>query len=280
MSTEESRLITADIANPWGAEVDWSDTPDGSDWFFIVGLGRTGTTVFAKALSQHPDCYCACEHGVVFSVMGLLLSEAVCDVSCEVFSYAAPRLAKGKRPAWTGTQLRGFAEAWRNAFGEGKARVGDKQVQYLQQLQFFKRLFPGCRFFLTTRHSLDHLSAMLAASSVISGLSYDGSPEGAAGLRSLVRQWRGMEREALRDTAVREVPFAALCGPETIVGQVEQCWQWLGLQPDNAIRPQLQALGNGGHVGRWRSDPDIARILRQGLDDGDDLLAEINSPDW
>jgi len=54
---------------------------DASNRFFIVGVGRTGTTVLSKLVSTHKDVFCVNESNVPFILMNIFSTTAMIGLS-------------------------------------------------------------------------------------------------------------------------------------------------------------------------------------------------------
>lgn len=139
----------------WDVEEDGEQPPDGSDWFFLVGHPRTGSSVAATLLCGHPEVYCGNEQQVLPLFMAVLGAE----------TFFAPRLwfaaRYRKQIAMTPANLRRLMEAWRRCVSDRRL-FGDKGEMFYENFgPATARIFPNCRFVHTTRRPLDTLSSYI-----------------------------------------------------------------------------------------------------------------------
>lgn len=152
--------VPLNITDAWGMvdKVDWSDTPDASDWAWINGMGRSGTSMLSKLISSSPEAYIGNETQVVSSIMGMLLSGYHLDTK-----YVTTNYSYWNNEHWTGSQLRMFADAWRRAKCGDARIVGDKAGVYLWKRDLWRMLFPGSNFIYSFRHPLDNVTSLVSA---------------------------------------------------------------------------------------------------------------------
>lgn len=264
---------TAIVERPFGADVDWSNAPDGSGWLFVIGLGRTGTTVTTRILNEHPDVYCADEDGLVLSLLGLLSSQLIYLDNSNVIHYHN----YNKRPL-TGAEVRRFIDPWRELWAPGARYCGDKLMGYARHRRVVRQAFPGCRFIHTSRHPLDQLSSLIDLPPGHSSVRY---AHGPVPLWGIVATNLALMDAVSREEDVFTVEFEALFDPESLHAEAQGLFSWLGLEaPDGLIkyvRPPNRV------VGRWRNDYRIERLLeswdRMGLVPRE-VLDLLCGPDW
>jgi len=258
------------IEGPWDAPVDWSDTPDGSDWFFLLGYGRSGTSVLSAMVSEHPEVYCGCEDHTVLSVLGLLCTRWLRTQACDAISYDWHR-----REPWSGRQLRCFAEAYRQAVelqtGRAIRLIGDKSPHYLQRIDTFRRLFPNCRFIYTARHPLDQLASLLNLPPGQSTLQWQGDPHGARRLWEFV-DLLGEQLMLMTDAPdVLVLRFEDLFAETTMLAAMARAFTHIGADISEAggahpmpedLRERLSPYAQArSPVGRWRHDERVKDLV-------------------
>jgi len=258
------------IEGPWEAPVDWSDTPDGSDWFFLLGYGRSGTSVLSAMVSEHPEVYCGCEDHTIFSVLGLLCTRWFRTQACDAISYDWHR-----REPWSGRQLRCFAEAYRQAVelqtGRTIRLIGDKSPHYLERIDTFRRLFPNCRFIYTARHPLDQLASLLNLPPGQSTLQWQGDAHGARRLWEFV-DLLGEQLMLMTDAPdVLVLRFEELFAEATMLAAMARAFTHIGADISQAgaeyqmpedLRERLSPYAQArSPVGRWRHDERVKDLV-------------------
>lgn len=240
------------------------DAPPARDRFFVIGTGRTGTTVFGKMMSQHPDCWCGNECDVVSSLINLLTTTCVQSLTIPgCFGIRVDRREdrnwpEGEEAAWRTSEIREMCEVWCRMEGRrhGASVIGDKGSVYLGIRGMIRRIFPGCTFFMTTRNPLDQMSSYMDQPWNVT-IRDDGSEESLRKVHGWLLYRLKMDEVGLEDD-VHLVSFEDFGHIDTLRATMESCWERLGLlAPDvdlsGFVRPEP--------IGRWRSDERVHRIL-------------------
>lgn len=245
------------------APVDWSDTPDASDWFFVIGYGRTGTSVLSAMLSEHPNAYCGCEDRTVFSLFGLLCTRWIRTLDTAAITYEW----RGRK-GWTGKQLRCFAEAYRAAMelqlGRNLKCIGDKSTKYLTHRDFFRQAFPDCTFFYTVRHPLDQLSSLINLVPGQTTVTWDGTATGAACLWAFVEKVCKDYLRMRQETDVEVLQFERFFDVRKLGQEMVRAWGKLGVEVTQAEAETLTGkyAAKPLAVDRWRKDEKITALLK------------------
>lgn len=143
---------------------------------FIVGCGRSGTTLLVSMLDSHPDLAIPGESGFVLDVCSQSASPSSPDL--ESFCACLESFDRFRRWNLDPDELRRDLEAHRPANGvdamrltyasyaahQGKSRYGDKTPDYVLQIRELAALFPESQFIHLIRDGRDVALANLAAS--------------------------------------------------------------------------------------------------------------------
>jgi len=145
------------------------NAPNASDRFFIIGIGRTGTTALRNIISLYDDIWCANEANFVFSVLNIITTTCVVPVpgsSPGIAMWNVDRRENRIWPpsenyVWEASELREICEVWfrKEAKRNNASILGDKSSAYLDMLPLIRKIFPKCKFLMTIRHPLDWLSS-------------------------------------------------------------------------------------------------------------------------
>jgi hypothetical protein len=146
---------------------------------FVVGCGRSGTTVLRTALDAHPELAVTHEAGFVFplSRRRSTYEQPVFDVERLVADIVGGRRGKNLgnlgmdaddlRAALAGAPVTDYPDAVRRVFAayatrQGKPRYGDKMPSYVLHLPQLAALFPEGRFVHIVRDGRDVVRSSLA----------------------------------------------------------------------------------------------------------------------
>lgn len=176
---------------------------------FVVGCGRSGTTLLRLMLDSHPDLAIPGESHFVptlWRARGHYIADGVLDVdrlvgaivrSREFHQWGVPEeLARRRVQDLRPTTFGGVLEAVYLAYADhrGKRRWGDKTPQYVRIIPLLHELFPDARFVHIIRDGRDV------------ALSYLSVPWGPRDIWTAARKWR-------RDVSAGRTAGSAL-GPE------------------------------------------------------------------
>lgn len=212
--------------------------------FFIVGRGRSGTTLLRAILDAHPAISVAPEGlFILYLYRGYrgreLTDRTTRDFAEQVFLEARMRRWK-LDPQELGTRLASIAdertfarlcaevyEAWADASGKaGQRLLGDKNPHYALFTEELAQLFPAARFVHVVRDYRDNL------------LSYRNVPFDVASPAALAYRWREYNVAILR--AARRWPerFHRLRYEDLVAGPaptLAALCDFLGVAPDHAV---------------------------------------------
>lgn len=251
---------TVVLKGPWEMfdRVDWSDTPDASDWAWICGLGRSGTTLMSKMMSASPDVYIGNETQVIPSIIGMLLSEYYYEPNDGTICYTFCN-----NDGWTGAGIRAFADAWRKARCGSAKIVGDKAVVYWSKRWMWRQIFPNSSFIYTFRHPLDNVVSLLNMPGGWTTVKYDHTDESA------LRIWENVVKTLITqlELAISEnmllFNYDLMDDPDAAVDGVHTIFERLGIDPPPAaaitefVRPKISD---------WREGGDVLEIIRKAND--------------
>lgn len=160
------------------------------DWCFIVGWGRTGTTVLSEIISTHknakvfseawlwgyidlltiPTLELSTPQSSMYREMEYYKAEMPPHIGAKIDNYVLmdnqPYIYDGKTEMkennWSASQIRKILEGYRSALTtDNNIIFGDKHWYYRSILDDLLKVFPGCKLIVTTRNKWD-----LAASSL------------------------------------------------------------------------------------------------------------------
>ena len=232
---------------------------DAGNWAFIGSHSRTGSNLWARLLSLHPDCQIGQEDGGPFALMTLFTTRYFFVEGRDCLAINASMRA-GR--VFSRAEVRMMCEAWRSICGGGAAIVGDKQRQLWFCREAVREVFPGCHFITTIRHPLDQLASACAYNPTISAWS-------AAQKLSYLQEHCDDFGCAPTEGGVSTVRFEDLGKAKTRVAVLVEQWERMGLKAS----PQLvRAVGStrydapAGTIGRWRSDRHVAVVMQVGAD--------------
>jgi len=275
------------IKGSWAAPVDWSDTPDGSDWFFLTGYGRSGSSVLSALISEHPHVWCGCEDHTIHALIGLLTTEWVRTLGSDTIS-----LDWNRREPWTGAEIRAVLDGYRQAMCHQQrthlVAIGDKSPLYHMRQNSIRQVFPGCKFVFTVRHPLDQLSSMLGLAPGQTTVRWDGDLAGGrrcyAFMEQAIRDL--LKAQATSDTIV--VQFEDLFGLQNIRAVYDRCITHIGasLADCGTGTADPAALASYDReptaVGRWIRDEQVQSLLglwrEQGIATPEKLQALMSEP--
>ena len=232
--------------------------------FFIVGVGRSGTTLARAIVSGHPDLEVSPETGFLPKLMRLQAlwwgSQGVRPRILTRLAFANGRLARaGLRPSQVCARLEELpptspAEAVSRIyelFAEGASvRVGDKTPGYVDHVQRLGEAFPSSQFLHMVRHPLD----------VVASLARQpwGPNDPLAGGQLWLRSLRSYSRVSLAGDRLLVIRLEDLVSsPSTTVSRISS---HLGVQPhpdmlrfaDRAEQISAQNIHPGAHEGLSR----------------------------
>ena len=210
---------------------------------FVVGCGRSGTTVLRTALDAHPALAVAHEAGFVYPLSRRRAAyerPEGFDVDRFARDVAGARSVRSNlgltadevRQALAGPPVRGYADAVRRVFlayaqRSGKPRYGDKMPSYVLHVGALARFFPEARFVHIVRDGRDV---------ALSTRAFEGTDRPMA---ELALDWRRRVEagtsagRALGPRRYSEVRYEELVrDPQPVL---EGVCRFLGLEPDAAV---------------------------------------------
>jgi hypothetical protein len=239
--------------------------------FFIVGRGRSGTTLLARMLSQHPDIVVAPEAMFALNLQrtygsrswsrrrvrafcrDLLRDERMRDWSLDIERLAQRLRERMESLTYSRVCLEVYRAYAEQARGRTPKWVGDKNPHYALFLPRLQRLFPGARYIYVTRDYRDNIA------------SYVEVPFDVRNPSALAQRWKVYNERILRFSRDSPERFLWL-RYEDLVAQPEQeltrVCRFLGLSFDPGMlafpasgKPHgVRAPLDASTVHRWRTE--------------------------
>ena len=256
---ETGESVTFYVTDPWGAEIDYSDVPDGSGWFFGIGAGRSYSRVTSQILSALDDVYCAHEANEVFSILGLLMSKRI--VSLEM-----PLISWNNRPernmaAWS---LRNYCNVWKDSVAYMDPIVGDVGNKYFDIRHILRKVFPRCSFIYTLRNPLDQLASNLRYGGSIKfheDLGHDGEVLQAVNIWGWINTFIQRYHAVCQEEDVLCVPGEAWSERRLFDEWVERTSMHLGSLSGPTDEMAEKYIRQDG-VGRWKREPRMQAVIK------------------
>ena len=245
----------------------------GSPAFFVMGVGRSGTSILGYALSLHPQLFVSHELRVLELALhaAALLDQHGEPLAQEPRGYSPLGLAFGAA----------FAEALGVAQLEHEGKAGgvyaDKYPPYGSQLGALKNLFPKARFVHILRDGRDVVSS--AARAFVADRGWRRERE-IPGIQALAQHWarelRLAQREgqALGRARYHELRYEELLAqPQTVLAAL---LEFLGLEAGDSLARMAAVLRPGPD---WRSSLSPAQLSEfDSVPAARALLAELGYP--
>ena len=260
------------VVRPWDVgAVPSGEIPDGSSWFFLCGWGRSGTSPLSRIINGHPDAYCTCEGGAIYSLIGLLSTELVDDGEHGVVTY------KRAEAGTTLEAIRAVCEAWRNVSSPGAAVYGGKLANNSLRRHELRRVFPGCKFIWTYREPLDQLSSIMHFA--------EGDTErSSAGALGFLLALRDMTWRIAYDAGVLRVSFEKMATPVGFREELVRVAEYLGLSCAYEWIEAHEQMAQCPSIGRFEQDEQTRAWVDELLGAGHDvhgIIADIRrAQDW
>ena len=256
---ETGESVTFYVTDPWGAEIDYSDVPDGSNWFFGMGLGRSYSKVTSQILSELSDVVCAHEDNRVFSLLGLLTSR-------RIVSRQMPLISWNNRPGSVASakEIRGYCEVWRETIGGQGFLTGDVGNKYFDIRHILRKVFPGGKFIYTLRNPLDQLASNLRFGGSIK-FHEDLGPEEQ--VQQALHLWGWINTFIQRYHAVCQeadvfcVPGEAYSDPFIMEPYVDAMAAHIGSSVGFSLTAMGRYIKEDG-VGRWKREPRMQAVIK------------------
>lgn len=233
-----------------------------TDWFFIVGQPRTGTTVLAEILNLHPDCYCASEQGVVLLAAFLPITKRL---------QAGPLILSETATAFPATPraAREFCEGWRRAVAPAKVLAGEKLITpaySLGAIDWLRAVFPGARFVITKRRYLDSIASWHEKAATRWGVCWEDSEAEYQWLVNDLRvrmRWRAKHAE-IPATQRLVVEFEHCADKDAAAVVLSRVFRHVGLrEPGRHGQLGAELCRHWSAIGRWRRDPALTRMVER-----------------
>jgi len=248
--------------------------PDASNWVFVTGLARSGTTGIADLINAHP-------HACVMNEAYVLM---YADIPFYQRYYVTPHKppinhnkAHDRRDnnRFGPADIRALMEGVRSMIAPTAAVFGDKATQlHHQRLPFIKAVFPGCRFVHITRDPWDQVKSMLAQP------WWRAPREHRAGRRLSDRELAEMGLTAIARMK-RHTQYRWLMGEHADVHRV--AFEDIAARPQEVLTELLRFLGlpfdpydwdaigrtrYARSVGYWRDNPALVEMHDEGWETG------------
>ena len=284
-------------------EGDARRAPSGQPPLLLLGVRRSGTTLFRVMLDRHPDVAIPDESYFIPQLAdrhrgGIDVDRFVDDLrrlpTLTDWGVTADEVRARLRPGMSaGEAIAAVYEAY--AAQRGKSRWGDKTPLYMQYLGLLERLFPDARFLHLIRDGRDAAVSFLQmpAGVVTEGWGHPRSVEGfAAQWRTEIRAARRLGERVGPDRYL-ELHYEDLVADPAAV--LTKACEFAGLAYDPAMlsyagevdvsaKPHQQSLTRPPTVGLrdWRTElspEDVAKFESVAGDLLAELGYEVSSPD-
>jgi hypothetical protein len=239
--------------------------------FFVMGAGRSGTSLLQRILCRHPRLYCSHELRLLELVV---LAGALVDVD------GGPEVKEDTARSPFGLEVgRTFAKllAEEQLAFHGRAIYGDKYPPYCEQIHLLDRLFPGSRFVHIVRDGRDVVSSALQAFVANRGWRRLVEPPGP---NRLAESWARSVRHA-REYAKRlgparyfELRYEDLA--QDAGATMAEVFRFLGAEVDPALAASVAEVERGKTWRETLSLGELGEIERSRS--ARDLLAELGYP--
>lgn len=218
---------------------------------FVGGLHRSGTSLLARCLMQHP---------LVSGFEGTGVPEDEGQHLQTVYRPAKDHGGPGRfafdpdarltedSPLVTDASRRRLMEEWGRFWDTTKPVLVEKSPPNLVRGRFLQALFPGARLVLVERHPL--------------AVAYATQKWSRTSLRSLLRHWLAahevFEQDRPRLQHVHVVRYEDFVADPTAT--LAAVYGLLGLEP---VPPgiEIRADANDAYLARWREEPRLRRAL-------------------
>lgn len=248
-----------------------TNTPSSEPQFFVLGAGRSGTSLLQRLLCRHPRVHCSHELRLLELVV---LAGALVDVDGgpEIVD-DAPRSPFGLEVGQSFGRLLAGAQLAHH----GRAVYGDKYPPYCEQIQILDRLFPAARFVHIVRDGRDVVASALQAYVANRGWRRSTVPPGPNRLAEAWARAVAHAREygqrlgparyfELRYETLCAAPFETLC----------EVLRFLGETADAELSASVREVEPGKSWRETLSLGELAEIDRSRR--ARDLLAQLGYP--
>ncbi|MCE9595142.1 MAG: sulfotransferase [Planctomycetes bacterium] len=248
-----------------------TNASNGEPRFFVMGAGRSGTSLLQRILCRHPRLHCSHELRLLELVV---LAGALVDVD------GGPEVKEDAARSPFGLEVgRTFAHllAEEQLTFHGREVYGDKYPPYCEQIHILDRLFPHARFVHIVRDGRDVVSSALQAFVANRGWRRLTEPPGP---NRLAESWARAVRHAreygkrLGPARYLELRYEELArDPGATMTEV---FRFLGLELDPALAASVSEVERGKTWRETLSLGELAEIERSR--NASDLLAELGYP--
>lgn len=254
---------------------------DGSNRFFIIGIGRTGTTALRNLVSLYNDVWCANEANFVFSILNLITTTCVVPFPGKprgIVMWNVDRRENRMWPpeekyVWKASELREICEVWfeKESIRNNANIIGDKSSAYLDMLPILRKVFPKCKFLMTVRNPLDWLSSYFDQSWNIV-FSDNCSKESLDKINSLF--WFIWEKEKIANSSndILTINFEDICKIDSLIEVNKNITNFLNVEKQEL---SLEKFVKNDVVGKWKNDERVTKTIEKLIIEGYNLPPNI-----
>ncbi len=189
------------------------------EFFFVIGMVKSGTTWLQQLLNAHPELSCTNELGQ--TLLSDFLGKAIHDYNAMQSKRTHPKDLPGPITAPEALEmLRALVEIrMRHLASPGSRKIGDKHPLFARSTDLIFQTFPDAQFIHIVRDPRDVLVSLRQyAKNFYPDLTGTAAAEHARNWPSLLRQIRnkarasGVEYKELKYEEMLELPAAVLAG--------------------------------------------------------------------
>jgi len=265
------------------------DTPSAKDWCFIIGWGRTGTTIMAEIISAHskakifseawlwgyvdlltiPTLEICTPQSPMYRQMEYYQAEMPSNVGTKMdnfvladnqpYTYNNETLIKEN--CWGSNQIRTIMDGFKLALPPSKCTMfGDKHWYYRYILEDLLKVFPECKLILTTRNKWD-LAASSFDSSAFSARRSDLSREELAAVALERANQQCVDDNHLKNSGLNIYTVAFEDMAQNAEKTIKSTLEYLELKEQGEFNWNiLNKIHYGEAMGHWEKIPELVAL--------------------
>ena len=237
------------------------EVPDASDWCFIIGQARSGTTAACELISAHKEAAICPEYWLWGAAEKLFnnTNEAA------RFPIYIKRLIE-TRPDYYMKDEMFRASAIRKLFEgirpDGLKIFGDKKSEYLLMLHDLHKVFPGCKLVWTTRDYYDIVASRFDFTGFWAEEEREGERDTLAwNTLTQVTDYDKVVRNEKNVWDIYELNFEDMA--EHPVRTTGELLDFLGLPRHRFDWDALKGMNYANTVGHWKRVPEVKKLREE-----------------